>query len=158
MWTLLTYTDSDWAGDKEIRISISGYILYFLGVAIAWRSKAQTSITLSSSEAEYVTLSDYVKDIRFVMQLLWELGIEFPRPVVVRIDNVGAIFMAENISSSARTRHIDVRLKFVNDFIKEGEITVMFVKSEGNDSDVFTKNTKAEVNDKLTDRFMSKEE
>ena len=85
---------------------------------------------MSSSEDEYVALSDCVKDVRFVMQLLWELGIEFPIPVVVRICDVGAIFMAENISSSARTRHIDVRLKFVNEFIKEGEITVMFVKSE----------------------------
>ena len=77
--------------------------------------------------------------------------------MVVRIGNIGAMFMAENISSSARTRHIDVKLKFVNEFIKDGEITVMFVKSEENDSDIFTKNTKAEVNDKLTDRFTSKE-
>ena len=74
--------------------------------------------------------------------------------MVVRIDNVGTIFMAENISSSDRTIHIDVRLKFVNEFIKEGEITVMFVKSEKHDSDVFTKNTKSDVNEKLTDRFM----
>ena len=73
LWTLLAYTYSEWEGDKETRISISGYILYFLGVAIAWRSKAQTSITLSLSEAEYVALSDCVKDVRFVMQLLWEL-------------------------------------------------------------------------------------
>ena len=112
---------------------------------------------MSSYEAEYVALSDCVKDVRFVMQLLWELGIEFPRPAVVRIGDVGEMFMAENISSSARTRNIDVRLKFINEFIKEGEITVMFVKLEENDSDVFTKNTKAEVNDKLTDRFTSKE-
>ena len=99
-----------------------------------------------------------MKDVRFVIQLLLELGIDFPIPVVVRIDNIGEMFVADNISSSARTAHIDVRLKFVNEFIKEGEITVMFVKSEGNDSDIFTKNTKAEVNEKLTDRFMSKEE
>ena len=156
MWKLIAYTDSDWAGDKETRISVSGYILYFVGVPIAWRSKAQTNVTLSSSEAEYVSLSECVRDVRFVMQLLTELELKFPKPVVIKIDNVGAMFMSENISSSTRTRHVDIRLKFVNEFIEEGEITVVFVKSEENDSDVFTKNTRGEVHEKLTDRFMSK--
>ena len=155
-WSLVAYTDSDWAGDKESRISISGYILYFAGVAIAWRSKAQKNVTLSSSEAEYVALSDCVKDVRFVMQILTELEVEYPKPVVVKIDNVGAMFMAENISSSARTRHIDVRLKFVNEFIEQGEIEVVFVKSADNDADVFTKNTSGEIHEKLTAKFQSK--
>ena len=132
--------------------------MYFVGVSIAMRSKAQANVTLSSSEAEYVALSECVKDIRFVMQLLTELKVDYPKPVVVKIDNVGAMFMSENISSSVRTRHVDVRLKFVNEFIKEGEITVVFVKSEENDADVFTKNTKAEINERLTERFMKKEE
>ena len=156
-WSLVAYTDSDWAGDKESRISISGYILYFAGVPIAWRSKAQKNITLSSSEAEYVALSDCVKDVRFVMQILTELGVDYPKPVVVKIDNVGAMFMAENISSSARTRHIDVRLKFVNEFIEQGEIKVVFVRSADNDADVFTKNTSGDIHEKLTEKFQSKE-
>ena len=83
---------------------------------------------MSSSGAEYITLSECAKDVRFVMQLLTELKANYSKSVVINIDNVSAMFMSENISSSARTRHIDVRLKFVNEFIKEGEITVVFVK------------------------------
>ena len=113
-------------------------------------------MTLSSSEAEYVALLDCVKDVRFVMQILTELEVTYPKPVVVKIDNVGAMFMAENISSSARTRHIDVRLKFVNEFIEQGEIQVVFVKSADNDADVFTKNTNGEIHEKLTGKFQSK--
>ena len=92
------------------------------------------------------------------MQLLTKLVLEYKKPVVVNIDNIGAIFMAENISSSARTRHVDIRLKFVNKFIEKGELTAVFVGSEGNDSDVFTKNTKADIHENLTNSFMSKEE
>jgi len=91
------------------------------------------------------------------MQILTELGVDYPKPVVVKIDNVGAMFMAENISSSARTRHIDVRLKFVNEFIEQGEIKVVFVRSADNDADVFTKNTSGDIHEKLTEKFQSKE-
>ena len=152
----MVYIDSDWAGDKESRISIIGYILYFVGAPIAWRSKSQRNATLSSSEAEYVALSDCVRDIRFVMHLLTELGIKYHIPVLVNIDNVGAMFMVENINSSARIRHIDVQLKFVSEFVEKGEITAIFVRSEDNDADTFIRNTKAEIQDKLTDKFQSK--
>ena len=100
-------------------------------------------MTLSSSEADDIVLSDYVRDVRFFIQLLNKLGIDYHIPVVVKIDNVSTMFMAENISSSSRTRHIYVRLKFVNDFFEKGEITVVFVRLEDNDADVFTKITKA---------------
>ena len=60
-WDMICYTDSDFAGDKESRISVSGYILFLLGVPICWRSKGQKSVTLSSSEAEFVALSEAAK-------------------------------------------------------------------------------------------------
>ena len=61
------------------------------------------------------------------------------------------------LCSCQTTRHVDVRLKFVNGFIKEGEITVVFVNSEENDIDVFTKNTKAQINERSTEKFTKKE-
>ena len=113
-------------------------------------------MTLSSSEAEYVALSDCVKDVRFVMQILTELEVEYTKHVVVKIDNVGVMFMAENINSLARTKHIDIRLKFVNEFIEQGEIQVVFVKSADNDADIFTENRSGEIHEKLTAKFQSK--
>ena len=74
-----------------------------------WRSKAQRSVTLSSTEAEYVALSEAAKEIKFVVQLIQTMGIEVKQPVIVRVDNVGAIFMTENASTNARTRHVDTR-------------------------------------------------
>ena len=154
MWNLEAFSDSDWAGDKQSRISICGYILYFCGVAIAWKSKGMKHVTLSSSEAELVALSECVKDVKFVMKILEDLGIKVSCPVTVRVDNVGAIFLAENATTSQRTRHIDIRYKWVSEFIENGEIEVIFVKTLENDADIFTKNMSSSVNDRHVERMM----
>ena len=71
---------------------------FFCEVPVGWCSKGQKSVTLSSSEAEYVALSETAKEIRFVYQLLRDIGIEVKLPITVRADHIGAMFMAENIS------------------------------------------------------------
>ena len=105
-------------------------------------------MTLSSSEVEYVALSEAAKEIKFVAQLLESMGIKVKKPIVVRVDNIGASFMAENVSTSQRTKHIDVRYKFVNEFVFAGFLKIVFVKTEENKSDIFTKNVQSELNDK----------
>ena len=54
-------SDSDYAGDKQTRTSVFGYVIYFCGAPIAWKSKAGKSVTLSSTEAEYFALSEGTK-------------------------------------------------------------------------------------------------
>ena len=61
-WALKALSDSDFASDKETRISIFGYIIYFCGIPIAWRSKGMISVVLSTTEAEYMALSQVVKE------------------------------------------------------------------------------------------------
>jgi hypothetical protein len=60
------YSDVDWAGDSENRIIITGFIISLLVTPICWRSNGQKGITLSSSEAEYMAISEAVKEIRFI--------------------------------------------------------------------------------------------
>jgi len=139
-WTMVTYSDSDYATDPENRLSVSGFVLYLCGVPIVWRTKQQRSVTLSSSEAEYYALSEAVKEIRFIYQLLKEMGFEVVLPITVRVDNIGAIFMAENMQVSQRTKHIDTRLRFVNQYVDDGFIKIKFVGTNENDADLFTKN------------------
>ena len=74
---------------------------------ISWKSKAQRSVTLSSSEAELFTLSEAAKEIKFVYQVLISMGIAVKLPIVCRVDNVGAIFtMAEIFSTSAKSEYV----------------------------------------------------
>jgi hypothetical protein len=96
----------DWAGDKDDRRSITGYMVCLLGAPILWKSKAQISVSLSSSETEYYALSEAGKEIKFVVQILLSMGIPVKIPVVDRVDNMGAIFMSENASASSRTKHV----------------------------------------------------
>ena len=93
-WNLKVFCDSDWAGDPETRISVTGFIVYLLNVPVCWRSKAQKGVTLSSSEAEYVAISEATKEIKFIFYLLRDIGIEVELPIIVKTDNIGAIFMS----------------------------------------------------------------
>ena len=148
VWNLIVYTDSDWAGDKENRKSISGFIMFLCGVPIMWRSKQQGSVALSSAEAEYIAISEAAKEIMFVLFVLKSLGIQVKSPVTVHVDNMGAIFMSENSSSGGRTRHIDTRYHFVRELVEDKVLEVIFVKSAENKADGFTKNLTVELGDK----------
>ena len=61
---------------------------------------------LSSSEAEFVAISEAVKEILLVLQLLRTMNIPVEIPVKVRVDNMGEILMLENVSSGIRTRFV----------------------------------------------------
>jgi hypothetical protein len=152
---LVSYCNSNWAGDAETRISVTGLIIYLLGVPICWRSKGQKGVTLSSSEAEYVAISEAVKEIRFIYYLE-SIGMTVKLPIVVRCDNVGAIFMAKNSSFGVRTRHVDTRYHFIRKHIEDGFIQIVFVKSCDSDADLFTKNVSKDIYNKQVGKFLGK--
>jgi hypothetical protein len=141
-------SDSEYAGDKESRISVYGYMIYFCGAPIAWKSKAGKSVTLSSTEAEYVAVSEVAKEILFAKQVLESMGIDLTYPIVIKCDNVGAIYLANNHSVGQRTKHIDTRRHFVREYIEDGVFKIIFVKSGDNDADIMTKNTTEELYNK----------
>ena len=91
VWNIVVYSDSDWAGDKDTRHSVSGYIMYMLGVPILWKSRAQRTVALSSAEAEYIAMSESAKEIKFILNVIKDMGYEINLPVTVHVDNVGAI-------------------------------------------------------------------
>ena len=92
-WVLKELSDSDFASDKETRISVYGYVIYFCGIPIAWRSKGMKSVVLSTTEAEYMALSEVVKDLKFIVLLLQTMNITVELPITVHVDNVGAIWL-----------------------------------------------------------------
>ena len=62
-------------------------------------------------------------------------------PITVHVDNVGAIWLSNNRTTSDRTKHIDIRTSFVKEYQEDGKFIIKFVKSEENEADIFTKNT-----------------
>ena len=126
-WEIICFSNSDYAGDPVSRRSISSFILYVLGILVSWRLKSQKSVSLSSSEVEYTALSEAVKEIMFVAQLLESMHIAVKYPVMVRVDNVGAIFMASNIMTTSHTKHVDIWCKYVNEYVENGIVKIIFV-------------------------------
>ena len=123
---------------------------------IAWRSRSQKVVSLSSSEAEFCACAEAVREVPFVAQILLFLGLSVKTPVDVWIDNVGAIFMTENRTSSSGTRHVDTPWWYVTQMQEEDKmIKVKFVRTKENVSDIGTKNVNAETYDYHEGKLLS---
>ena len=129
-----------------------------MGVLLTWRSKSQRSVMLSSSEAEYMELSEAAEEIKFIYQLLQSIGIEIELPIRVRVDNIGAIFMSKNTSTSGCTKHVNVRYRYINEMVLDGFLKIQFVKTKENVADIFTKNVSSETYKKLTPAFLAQKD
>ena len=150
------YSDSDFAGDKETRASVYGFITFFCGAPVSWKSKSCKSVTLSSTEAEYFAGSETAKELVFIKNIIEGMKEEnnLALPMMLRMDNTGAIYLANNQTTGQRTKHIDIRTHYVRNLILEGIIKSKFVKSEDNTADIFTKNTNELLFIEHTDKFM----
>ena len=133
--TLMGYSDSDWA----VRHSTSGWVILFQRAAIAYGSKKQKSVALSSCEAEIVAASVATQDAIYARRLLAELGIPIDEPTPVAVDNRAARDLAFNPEHHERTKHIERRHFFVREAVEDLLITVPFVASHDNLADFFTK-------------------
>ena len=111
-------------------------------------------MSLSSSEAEFYACAEAAKEIKFVVQLMLTMGLPVVLPIVVRVDNIGAIFLAENATSAARTRHIDTRYKFIREMTEDKFLKIVFVCSENNTSDGHTKNLGEELYEKHSSTYI----
>jgi len=113
LWKMEAFCDSDYAGDSESRKSILGYVIYFCGCAVAWKSHGQKSVNLLSTEAEYKAILEVVTDVLFVKMLLEFFGFEVKLPIQIKVDNVGAIYLAQSAGSTGCTKHIDIHHHYV---------------------------------------------
>ena len=152
-WILRCYTDSDWAGNAEDRKSVSGWCIFVEDILLSWGSRAQKNVTCSSTEAEYVGISEICKELLFIIYVLEFLDQKVELPVTVWVDNVGAIYIGEN-AVTKRTKHIDTRYHVIREHIEDGIVVLRFVRSEKNLADIFTKNTSERVFKDLTGKLI----
>lgn len=104
------------------------YMFKLCGAPISWRNKKQTSVALSTAEAEYVALSSATQEAVWLKQLLSELQIEQSKPTVIYEDNQSAISMAQNAQFHERMKHIDIRHHFVREKVNDGTIELKYCR------------------------------
>ena len=122
--------DSSFGDNPDTRKSTSAYMGTIGGSAlINWISKGQPIVTVSSTEAEYVALSNGSKETKFITNLLTEVT-NVIMPSLLSEDNTGAIFLSKNPQQvGLRTKHIDVRYHFIRERVKAKAIKVSFVNT-----------------------------
>ena len=127
--------DSDWG----VRHSTSGWQFSYSQAVVSWGSKKQTSVALSSCEAEIMAASEAAKEAIFLGRFLTELGHGSSDPIQMGMDNQAAIAISYNPEMHARTKHIDRRHFFVRECVENMQLRVPFVKTVDNLADFFTK-------------------
>jgi hypothetical protein len=136
---MISYDDSDWAANVEDRHSLTGHVILFAEVAIAWATRRQKTVALSSTEAEYMALSDRCRLVAYFCNLFEELGKDMSNPTPICVDNQGAIFLAVNPAHDKRTKHIDIRYHYVREFIEQGHGKIYYIPTNNQVADVMTK-------------------
>ena len=93
-------------------------------IPINFKQKGMRSVVLSSTETEYIALSEVVKEIKFIIQLMSTINMNVEVPNTIYVDNVGAIWLSNNRTTSERTKHVHIRTTFVKEYQEEGKILI----------------------------------
>ncbi len=118
---------------------MSGYTFKLAGAAVSWSSKKQTSIALSSTEAEYISGAHAAKEAVWLRQLLSKLSFNTLSPTVLHIDNQSTIMIAKNPEFHDCTKHINVHYHFLWQVIEDGMVELCYIPTGDQVADMLTK-------------------
>jgi hypothetical protein len=133
------FGDSDWGSDRTHRRSVTGLAIMLAGGVIAYKSKYQLTIALSSTEAEFTAASEAGKTILYLRSILHELGFSQYLPTILFEDNTGALHMANAQQPTRRTRHMDTKDFALQDWVEHDQVELAQIGTALNVSDAFTK-------------------
>ncbi|KAL2497738.1 cysteine-rich RLK (RECEPTOR-like protein kinase) 8 [Abeliophyllum distichum] len=135
---LKEYVDANYATDRDSRKSTISYAFTLCNSCISWKSRLQHIVALSTTESEYVAITEAVKEALWLKGLLSELKLLY-NPVVVFSDSQSAIQLCKNPVFHDRTKHMDVRLHFNSDIVSKNQIHLEKIPTQANPSDMRTK-------------------
>lgn len=133
------YLDADFAANPDDRKSISGNTYLLGGAAISWSCKKQTTIALSSTEAEYTAIAHAMRQAIWLRYLFEGLGYAQTEPTIIFGDNQSAIALTQDAQFHARSKHFDIQNHFVREKIEAGIIEIFYCPTNEMLADVFTK-------------------
>ncbi|GJU68534.1 hypothetical protein Tco_1254793 [Tanacetum coccineum] len=135
---LTGFSDADYAGCKDIFMSTFGGAQFLGKKLVSWSSKKQDCTTLSTAEAEYVSLSACCAQVLWMRTQLTDYGFHFNK-IPIYCDLKSAIAISCNPVRHSRTKHITVRYHFIKEHVEKGTIELYFVKMDYQLADLFTK-------------------
>ncbi|WJX24547.1 hypothetical protein P8452_13641 [Trifolium repens] len=135
---LVGFCDADYAGDKIERKSTSGNCQFIGENLISWASKRQTTIALSTAEAEYISAAKCCTQLLWMKYQLEDYNIA-ESSIPLYCDNTAAIHLSKNPILHSRAKHIEIKHHFIRDHVQKGTIDIQFIDTEHQWADIFTK-------------------
>jgi hypothetical protein len=135
------YTDSDYAGNRHTYKSTSGYVSFIAGGLTSWQSRRQTVVAQSTTEAEYIAMSELVKEATWIRHLLEEVRYKGQdlRRITLYSDNQSALSLAENPTFHRSSKHIAVCYHLVRQEVEEDRIQLTYIPTDHMPADSLTK-------------------
>jgi hypothetical protein len=134
------YTDADWASEAKDRKSINAALTYLNGMLISWTCNRQTAVALSTMESEFVSAARGVQYELACLHMVEELKRRIELPFRLFMDNQAAITSVMNEASGSKTKHVDIRHKFIKDYYQKGYLLPTYVPTAMMKADILTKN------------------
>ncbi|KAK6121804.1 hypothetical protein DH2020_044417 [Rehmannia glutinosa] len=142
---LISYTDSDYAGDLDDRKSTSGYVFLLSSGAVSWSSKKQPIVTLSTTEAEFVAAASCACQAIWMRRILEDFHHVQSGDTTIFCDSSSAIELSKNPVLHGRSKHIDVRFHFLRDLVKDKIIKLLHCHTQEQVADIMTKPLKLDL-------------
>ncbi|XP_042027066.1 secreted RxLR effector protein 161-like [Salvia splendens] len=136
--SLTGFVDSNYANDRDKRKSNTSYVFTVCSSCISWKSQLQHIVALSTTESEYIAITEAMKEAVWLKGVLSELKFLKLSPSVFS-DSQSAIQLCENPVFHDRTKHIDVRFHYIRDIVEKGEVFLHKVHTDKNPADMGTK-------------------
>ncbi|RVX14987.1 Retrovirus-related Pol polyprotein from transposon TNT 1-94 [Vitis vinifera] len=133
------YSDSDWAGSIDDMRSTTGFCFSFGSGIFSWSSKKQDVIAQSTVEAEYVAANATVNQAIWIRKILADLHMKQNEPTQIHVDNQAAIAISNDSVFHGKTKHFKIKLYHLREEQKDGEVKLLYCKTEDQIADVLTK-------------------
>jgi len=148
---LMSYNDSDWAGDMDDRNSTTGFVFFIEDIIFTCSSKKQSMVILSTCETEYVAIKACICHSIWLIRLLKKLWMPQEKSTKIYVDNSSVNALTKNPVFHDRSKHFDTRFHYLRDFITNKEVEVKYVKTQYQVANIFTKPLKYDVFTKIRD-------
>ena len=112
---------------------------------VSWISKKQTSISLSTTEAEYIAIAKCCTQIEWMKQTLLDIKVVFSEPTVIYCDNTSAISLSKNPVQHSKAKHIPIKYHYLREQVANKNIRLEYISTEDQVADIFTKPLNTEV-------------
>ncbi|CAM8969523.1 unnamed protein product [Rhodiola kirilowii] len=138
MLELVGYVDADFGEDRDCRKSITAFYITFGMNCISWKSQMKSIVAMSTTESEYIALSESVKEAMWLRGLLSECKLFHGSPIVFS-DSQSALCLARNHVYHERSKHIDIKYHFLRQHVESGTLKLLKVDTSQNPADMDTK-------------------